>query len=108
MGTSTYLAGLDVPVHVDGTSLRPLLEDPSLSWDEVAFTTAKFGNYAVRDGHFRYIRYLEGGEELYDHRSDPNEWKNLAGDPAYAETLGAMRAKVPPSDQQAPPQVLGP
>ena len=95
-----------MPVHVDGTSLRPLLEDPSSSWDEVAFTTAEFGSYAMQDDHFRYIRYLEGGEELYDHRSDPNEWKNLASDPAFAETLEAMRAKVPPFGQQAPPQVL--
>ena len=43
---------------------------------------------------------------MYDHRSDPNEWKNLASDPAFAETLEAMRAKVPPFGQQAPPQVL--
>ena len=104
--TLADLAGLEVPAHVDGTSLRPLLEDPSSSWDEVAFTTVEFGSYAVQDDHFRYIRYLEGGEELYDHRSDPNEWKNLASDPAYAETLAAMRAKLPPPDQQAPPQVL--
>ena len=60
----------------------------------------------MQDDHFRYIRYLEGEEELYDHRSDPNEWKNLASDPAFAETLEAMRAKVPPFGQQAPPQVL--
>ena len=49
---------------------------------------------------------LGGGEELYDHRSDPNEWKTLASDPAFSETLEAMRAKVPPFGQQAPPQVL--
>ena len=28
------------------------------------------------------LGYSDGGEELYDHRSDPNEWYNLAGDPA--------------------------
>ena len=104
--TLADLAGLGVPMHVDGTSLRPLLEDPSSSWDEVAFTIAEFGSYAVQDDRFRYIRYLGGGEELYDHRSDPNEWKNLASDPAFDETLEAMRAKVPPFGQQAPPQVL--
>jgi len=36
-------------------------------------------NYAVRSEHYRYIRYLDGSEELYDHRKDPHEWDNLAG-----------------------------
>ena len=39
----------------------------------------KPGNHAVRRGAWRYIRYNDGGEELYDRRSDPNEWTNLAG-----------------------------
>ena len=35
------------------------------------------GNTAIRTKNWRYIRYAKGGEELYDHRSDPNEWNNL-------------------------------
>ncbi len=34
---------------------------------------------------WRYIRYADGTEELYDHRNDPHEWKNLASDPRLAE-----------------------
>jgi len=102
--TLADLAGLSVPKHVDGASLRPLLEDPSSAWDEVAFTTSEYGSYAVQDDQFRYIRYATGGEELYDHSVDPNEWTNLAGDADYAETLTAMRAKAPPVDEQAAPQ----
>ena len=35
------------------------------------------GNAAVRDRDWRYIRYSDGSEELYDHRTDPKEWVNL-------------------------------
>ena len=33
-------------------------------------------------------------EELYDLSSDPNELKNVAGDPAYAKPLAALRAEL--------------
>jgi iduronate 2-sulfatase len=41
-------------------------------------------NHAVRSDRWRYIRYQDGGEELYDHRVDPHEWRTLAGVPQYA------------------------
>jgi hypothetical protein len=31
----------------------------------------------LRGNRYRYTRYADGSEELYDHRDDPNEWKNL-------------------------------
>ena len=34
------------------------------------------GNHAVRSERWRYIRYADGSEELYDHETDPNEWTN--------------------------------
>jgi hypothetical protein len=45
----------------------------------------------VRDDRWRLIRYADGLEELYDHRQDPHEWINLAGDPRYAETVKELR-----------------
>ena len=35
-------------------------------------------NHALRSERYRYIRYYDGTEELYDMKKDPNEWKNLA------------------------------
>ncbi|MFT5525447.1 MAG: hypothetical protein ACI9HK_003415, partial [Pirellulaceae bacterium] len=35
-------------------------------------------NHSVRSQEYRYIRYADGGEELYDDRKDPGEFQNLA------------------------------
>ena len=101
--TLSDLAGLETPEHVDGRSLRPLLENPEADWGEVAITAVEYGSYAVRDDDFRYIVYKDGGEELYDHRLDPHEWTNLVEEPEYEEVLSMLRQKIPPSGDQAPP-----
>lgn len=46
--TMTDLAGIPTPPHVQGQSLRPLLENPSHDWDRPAITTHEFKNHAVR------------------------------------------------------------
>ncbi|MEM9368080.1 MAG: sulfatase [Planctomycetota bacterium] len=96
------LAGLELPRHVDGQSLRPLLEIPKSRWDEVAITAIEFGSYAVRDDVFRYIVYQDGGEELYDHRIDPHEWNNVVNEPHYSGILRELRQRIPPVKDQTP------
>ncbi|HBN74947.1 MAG TPA: hypothetical protein DD473_03815, partial [Planctomycetaceae bacterium] len=46
-------------------------------------TSLSANDHAVRSRDFRYIRYADGSEEFYDHRTDPHEFKNLAGDLKY-------------------------
>ncbi|MAY01939.1 MAG: iduronate-2-sulfatase [Gammaproteobacteria bacterium] len=94
--TLAELSGLEVPEHVDGNSLLPLLRNPDMEWDDVATTTFGYGNFAVRGDRYRYVVYSDGEEELYDHANDPNEWNNLANDPAYQEIKSAMAGRLPP------------
>lgn len=79
----------------EGYSLRPLLEDPEADWPHMAITTYGRNNHAVRSEHFRYIRYEDGSEELYDHRVDDAEWKNLADDPEYAQVKRDLARHLP-------------
>ena len=57
-----------------------------------ALTTHGRNNHAVRTERWRYIRYADGSEELYDHDADPLEWKNLAGDAKYAAVKKELAA----------------
>lgn len=86
----------------DGSSLRPLLEAPETAeWERPAVIEYRRGNAAVRSARYRYIRYQDGGEELYDHEIDPLEWENLADDPDHAETIGELARWLPQSWAQA-------
>lgn len=85
--TLCELAKLKAPEHLDGTSLLPLLRDPSLRGRPPAVTVMGGGartSYAAKSERWRYIRYADGSEELYDHHSDPHEWSNLAALPEHA------------------------
>ncbi len=89
------LAGLPEKPGLDGRSLAPLLSDPEQEWDHPAITTYFVDEFSIRDERWRYIRYIDGGEELYDHDTDPEEWRNLADDPAHAEVKRALAARLP-------------
>lgn len=92
------LCGLPAPKKNEGVSLVPLLKDPSASWDRPALTTHGRGNHAVRTERYRYIRYSDGTEELYDHAEDPLEWKNRAADPSLAAVKAELAKWLPKSD----------
>ncbi|MGI9429343.1 MAG: sulfatase-like hydrolase/transferase, partial [Bythopirellula sp.] len=68
---------------LDGVSLAPLLHNPQAEWTRPAVIEFQRGNAAVRSDRYRYIRYHDGGEELYDHQTDPEEWYNLASSPEH-------------------------
>ncbi len=70
-------AGVTPPHQLEGVSMRPLLEDPKAEWLRPALTTF-VDHHALRTRTHRHIRYVDGSEELYDHRNDPHEWENLA------------------------------
>ncbi len=81
--TLVDMCGLGPNERLEGRSLRPLLENPKAEWEPPALTTHGRNNHSLRSERWRYIRYRDGSEELYDHARDEMEWTNLAGDPAY-------------------------
>jgi len=93
--TLLALTGVAAKPGLDGLDLTPLLADPDAPWDRPVITTFDYGEYSIRDERFRYIRYIDGGEELYDHDADPEEWTNLADDPDYAEAKERLKARIP-------------
>ena len=99
--TLADLCGLPVGNHLSGTTLRPLLADVNAKWTRPAITTHGRGNHAVRQGKWRYIRYADGSEELYDRSQDPNEWTNLSGD-SFSDTRRALAKHLPALADEAP------
>lgn len=94
------LAGLPSRDRLDGVSLRPLLEHPQKQWGKASLTTHGRGNYAVRDDVWRYIRYADGSEELYNHETDDLEWHNLADDDRFDAVKKRLSDVIP--DTPAP------
>ena len=92
--TLAELAGLTPPSGLDGESLTPLLADPKASRDTPAVTTKQGQHHAIRTDRWRYIRYGDGSEELYDHRVDPMEWNNLADEESHDETRRRLQAQL--------------
>ena len=101
---------------LDGFSMRPFLEDPAADrWDgpDGALTMVYVGDspdtglsarerddparqhWSLRTSRWRYIRYNNGAQELYDHHHDPYEWNNLGNQPEYETVREALYRQLP-------------
>lgn len=95
------LCGLPPREGLEGHTLAEQLRDASAARKWPAITTHNPDNHAVRSERYRYIRYADGSEELYDLQADPNEWVNLAMEPAFGDIKEEHRRHLPASS--APP-----
>lgn len=93
--TLVDLAGLPENPRNEGQSMRPLIDNPAAAWDHPAVTTLFAGNHALTTDAYRYIRYKDGSEELYDRANDPHEWTNIAGDEKLAGVKAKLAARLP-------------
>ena len=96
--TLIELCGLPKNAGNSGKSMVPLLDDPGAQFRDAILTTYARGNHALRDERYRYIRYDDGSEELYDHKTDPNEWTNLSSDSSHRDRIMRFR-KLLPTDE---------
>ena len=104
--TLLSVAGASVPGNMQGRSLAPLLKGERVKWrdsflieyysDRVFPRIARMGYKAVRNGRWKYIRYLEleGMDELYDLKTDPYEMKNLFNQTGAEKALGKMKQEM--------------
>lgn len=98
------LVKISPPAHLDGHSLLPLLQDPSAKSAGPAITAMGGGDkasYAARSDRWRYIRYADGSEELYDHQNDPHEWTNVAAEADPAAVKQELAAFFPKEFKRA-------
>ena len=96
--TLLELCGLPARGANEGHSLVPLLNDLDSDWRFATATTYGRMNHSLRSERYRFIRYEDGAEELYDHDVDPHEWTNLADSRGYEPELYQFRAALPQFD----------
>jgi N-acetylglucosamine-6-sulfatase len=98
--TIAQLGGAEPTAAVDGESIIPYAIAPSLDSggralliESLVRDRSTYYGYpyaAIRDGHFLYVEYETGDEELYNLNRDPYQLESLADDPAYAERNAAL------------------
>jgi len=101
--TLIELAGLTRRDDLEGLSLVPQLKDADTKRERPAVTSHNQGNHGVRSERWRYIRYADGSEELYDMQADPEEWHNLAGKPGHESVIAEHRKWLPSIDRPPAP-----
>jgi arylsulfatase A-like enzyme len=93
--TLLELCGLPAYERNEGISLVPTMKNKEMGKDAFALTTFGMNNHAVKAKGFRYIRYEDGAEELYDHKNDPNEFTNLSKESEYKANIEVMKQYLP-------------
>ena len=84
----------------DNVSIKKLLKGEANNWNRPAIMTYLKGNHAVRNNRWRYIRYSDGSEELYDHHEDKNEWNNVADVSKNAKIIKSMSQWLPAKEKE--------
>jgi choline-sulfatase len=96
--TLLELCGLPARTDLEGVSLLPQLRNANARRERPAITSHNQGNHGIRSERWRYIRYADGSEELYDLQNDPHEWTNLAGRSEHASIIAQHRKWLPKTD----------
>ncbi len=93
--TLIELSELPENPHLEGLSLGPQLSDPTMQRDRPAITSSYFGNHSIRSRDWRLIVYEDDAKELYDHRTDSDEFHNLVKEPAHQAVIKELSRWLP-------------
>lgn len=111
-------AGIDIPVDMQGVSLRPILEEKTPEdwqtsmyyryWEHLSVEHRVGAHYGIRTHDYKLIYYY--GEalgmadaideprtpewELFDLRKDAKEMENVYHDPAYADVVTSLKEEL--------------
>ena len=96
--TLLELCGLPPRADLEGRTLVPQLKNAVAPREHPAITTHNQGNHTIRTERWRYIRYADVSEELYDLQADPHEWTNLASRVQFAATKRDLAKWLPKKD----------
>ncbi len=98
--TLVDLCGLPEVAGLDGQSLRELLSGEQTERERPGLTSFGPNNHSLRTRRWRYSRYCDGTEELYDHDSDPYEHANVAGRAEFEPVRDSLARWLP--EENAP------
>ena len=98
--TLLELCGLPAYERNEGKSLVAIMNSNENSENYHAITTFGMNNHGIRTNNYRYIQYEDELGELYDHRSDPEEWDNLFSDPNFSNVIDAHKKLLPVTNKK--------
>ncbi len=114
--TLSELTGISLPSNLEGTSFKPLLDDPKRPWKSAAFSqfprqqNGGLMGYSMRTDRYRFTVWVGRTDhtkvdsvELYDHQNDPEENTNIANQPEQAELVKRLMAQWKQGWQAAKP-----
>jgi len=104
--TILEVAGIDVPLFLEGKSLMPSMKDPSVQVNDVIFM--EFNRFELNhdgwggfqpircafDGRHKLVINLLSTDELYDLKTDPDELVNQIHNPDYIEVRDTLHKRI--------------
>lgn len=101
--TLAEYCGIQHELPLEGNSLLPFFENPTFIKEKPTLITYQKDNHALHGPAWKYIKYRDGGEELYNLRNDPHEWTNLASQNTYNNIKSEMQVYLPSHNEDAKP-----
>lgn len=93
--TLADLAGLPIPAHCQGKSLRPILNHPNQQIRDAVYCLRRRNDHLYRTKDWALIHYRANDQfELYDLRNDPQQFHNLANDPQFNEQKTSLLRRL--------------